>query len=302
MHDDVAREADLLIHGAAVRRRDDLVVVNVRGEDARTWLNGQVSNDTRAIAPGTSVYALVLSAKGRILADVRVVDRAEGGLAMLLPRSTLATVLEHLEHYIIMEDVELAVDDATSVISIDGARADEVSTGDLERHASRELGVPGALVLVGASEVASRLAAIALAAERVGGGLVSDAAFEVARLRLGAPRFGPDFGEATYPQEAGLEARAVSFQKGCYLGQEVVCMLENRGQLNRRLVRSAREVALAPGAALAGGGGAPAGSVTSATRDGARWLGLGFVKRAMLERAAPVVAHGSPVELLGPVA
>ncbi|MDQ3032522.1 MAG: folate-binding protein YgfZ, partial [Myxococcota bacterium] len=110
---------------------------------------------------------------------------------------------------------------------------------------------------------------------------VSDEGWELARLRAGRPALFADFGEATYPQEAGLERAAVSFQKGCYLGQEVVCMLENRGQLNRRLVSIESDGELARGTTITDAEGKKLGEVTSAMRDpeSSRVLALGFVKR-----------------------
>ena len=92
-------------------------------------------------------------------------------------------------------------------------------------------------MLAAASETPALFDRLAAEARRVGGGAVSEAGFDLARVRAGRPRFGRDFGAQQYPQEAGHKQRAVSFGKGCYLGQEVVCTLENRGRLTRRLVR-----------------------------------------------------------------
>ena len=82
-------------------------------------------------------------------------------------------------------------------------------------------------------------------ARGVGGALGDDAAWEALRIERAIPRFGVEFDATTYPQEAALEKRAVSFAKGCYLGQEVVCMLEMRGHVKRKLVPLSRVGAIA---------------------------------------------------------
>jgi folate-binding protein YgfZ len=117
------------------------------------------------------------------------------------------------------------------------------------------------------------------------GGVVGDGAgWDALRLERGVPRFGVDFDDKTYPQEASLEKTAVSFEKGCYLGQEVVCMLEMRGHVKRKLVSIVLDGAAPPpaGAPVADENGAAVGEVTSAAMSptlGAP-VGLAMVKRA----------------------
>lgn len=250
------------------RLRPDLVVLSVRGDDARTWLNGQITNDVRSTSPGQAVHALVLNVKGRILADAIVLDRGEGGLAMVVPKSEHAALREHFDKYIIMEDVELVLEEALVVY---------------EQHGG-EGGFPvpwlgeGVFLRVEAQPPPPEV-------ERI-----SDAEAELARLRVGRPAFGADFGPTTYPQEAGLE-NAVSFQKGCYLGQEVVCMLENRGQISRKLVRLESDALVPVGAKITDASGVEVGAVTSAAAkpEGGAML-LAFVKRAAAD--APLASEG----------
>ncbi len=254
-----------------VRPRPDLVVLSVRGEDARTWLNGQITNDVRAMKAGEAVRALVLNVKGRILADVTVIDRgAPAGLAMVIPRSEQDALRAHFDKYIIMEDVDLVL---------------EESLGVAELHGSAD-GFPVPWL---GTEVVLRIAPLPVPAdvERI-----PEAEAELARVRAGRPAFGVDFGPTTYPQEAGLEG-AVSFQKGCYLGQEVVCMLENRGQLSRRLARLATDAPVPVGAKVLDASGAELGTVTSsvAVPEGGG-LALAYVKRAAFEDQRPLVIDG----------
>lgn len=283
---DPIRDAERLTL-AGVRALDD-AVLRVRGEDARSWLNGQLSNDVREMQPGAAVYALVLDGRGKILADTWVLERGEDVL-LVVPPETVDALREHFEKYIVMEDVELEVAEL-AVVTVQGPRAGEVAGPS--GYPCDRLGGGGRDLLVAPAERGAALARLGAAAEALGGGEVAEEGWELARLRASVPRFGADFGPAHYPQEAGLKERAVSFTKGCYLGQEVVCTLENRGQLSRRLVRLEGPVAR-PGSELRSGDRV-VGEVTSALHDPARGaaVALGYVKRAAATIGARLEADG----------
>jgi folate-binding protein YgfZ len=277
-----AEQADALLTTAGVRPRDDLRVLRLSGDDQRTWLNGQVTADIRNTKQGEAVYALAVNVKGRVLTDLWVLDRGDA-LLIAMPATTLPAVRESLERQIIMEDVELVPEDDLRVISVQGPRADSACQGSPATYPCDELGVGGQFVLATESERAGVLTALASAAEHEGGGAVDEAGFALARLRVGRPALGLDFGERAYPQEAGLKGLAVSFNKGCYLGQEVVCTLEHRGKLSRRLVRlQSIEGTAAVGDELADPAGQTIGQVTSCVEDGTsgRMLALGYAKMA----------------------
>ena len=288
----IANRAAFLESSAGVRALDDRTLVTVRGDDARTWLNGQITNDVRTTKPGDAVYALAIHVKGRVLADLHVLDRGERGLAMTLPRANLAQLLEHLERYVIMEDVTLAPEEGLAIVTVQGPRAAEVVGAGLESYPCDRLGRGGRDVIVAAADRDAVVASLIEKAGAIGGGEVDAAAWELARVRAGRPALFADFGETTYPQEAGLEAAAVSFQKGCYLGQEVVCMLENRGQLNRRLARLESASELAKGDGIVDAENKRVGEITSVVRDGDRTLALGFVKRAHASAGAELATEG----------
>lgn len=296
-----AERASWARDSAGVRVMRELAVVRVSGDDARTWLNGQVTNDVRSTKTGDAVYALAINVKGRVLADVHVVDRGDAGLAMIVPRDRWEALSAHLEHHVIMEDVSLSLE-PLAVLAVSGPRAAEI-TEEEEAYRCDRLGHGGRDVLVAEAEQERMRARLSERAARAGGGELDDAAWELARLRAGRPRFGADFGERTYPQEAGLEASAVSFKKGCYLGQEVVCMLESRGQLTRRLVRLAAHDALAAGAPITDASGTAIGEVTSAMADPSTGevLALGFVKRAHASAGTTVRAGSAEARVLGVV-
>jgi folate-binding protein YgfZ len=299
----VVEEARALARAAGVRPRQDLRAVLVSGDDAVDWLNGQVTNDVRAIARGHGVYALAVTVRGKIMADVWILGRA-AGLTVLLPESALATVLESFESQIIMEDVVLEKRDAR-VLSIQGPRSGEAleRSGLQDACACDELGAGGFFVLCEPAMLDDAFARLRAAAEHVGGGEVGEQGFELARLRAGRPRYAMDFGERHYPQEAGLTPRAVSFEKGCYLGQEVVCTLESRGHVSRELHRLELPGSDVPesGTELLDAEGRPVGSVTSAIFDPERGavLGLGYVKRSAVASGTALRAARSSVRVLG---
>lgn len=235
--------------------------LRVTGEDARTWLNGQITNDVSRTRPGDAVYAVMVDVRGKILTDLRVLDLGDDTFDVLLPRERLGFAVEHLERYVVMEDVELVPRELV-VVTAQGPASAALELGG---YPSDRLGHGGVdLLEVSLDEAVAR-------AEELGGGRVGEEGWELARLRAHRPAYGLDFDETTYPQEAGLRAAAVSFTKGCYLGQEVVCMLENRGQLRRHLV------------ALEGAAVPPPGSPLS--RDGSE---VGTVRSGVLDPEAGV--------------
>jgi tRNA-modifying protein YgfZ len=276
---------------AGVHRPDERLL-RIAGPDARSWLGGQVTNDVRTLAPGRAVYTLILNARGKILSDATLYDR--GDLAMALPRDRADAIREHLEAHLVMEDVELDWSDDV-VATVQGPGAGEIVRG-FEAHENDRLGDGGFDVLASAGEASAIYGALR---ERAGVE-IDEASWEIARLRNARPRFGRDFGPDQYPQEAGLELRAVSFHKGCYLGQEVVCMLENRGQLTRRLALLEGAIEPSVGAALALDG-KTVGQITSAARDpeSGRTFALGYVKRAHANEGTALATEAGSLTLTG---
>lgn len=287
-----------LAETVGVRAMPELALMRVSGEDARSWLQGQITNDISRTRAGDAVYALAVDVRGKTLADLTVVDRGED-LLVLVPSERREPLLAHFDKYIVMEEVDLEPVDDLRVLTAQGPAADRVTDGR-PRHPADRLGAGGFDVLVPADEAEPTLAALIEAAAAAGGGEVDEAAWELARLRRGIPRYGVDFGDAHYPQEAGLKERALSFLKGCYLGQEVVCMLENRGQLRRRLVRLEGDALPEEGAPIEVEG-APVGEITSALDDPAQGvLALGYVKRAHAEPGVVVSTPVGPLTVVAP--
>jgi folate-binding protein YgfZ len=286
-----------LLASAAVHRTLDRVV-HVRGDDARSWLNGQVSNDLRGVEEGEARYALALTVKGRIVSDLWVL--AEGtGMALVLPAERCEATLDRFDKHIIMEDVELALDPALEVLTVQGPRAHDVLAqvaGGVHRYGCARLTPGGVDVWVEREQSDALFTALVMAASGLGGGALDAQSWSEAHVALAVPRVAVDFGEDSYPQEAGLGPRALSFQKGCYLGQEVVYMLENRGQLARRLVQleGATSAPLELGALVMDEQGKRVGEVTSTTTSSHEPLALAYVKRPFAEPERTVYVAGSP--------
>ncbi len=296
--------------GALLQLRPDLGAFAVTGRDRASWLNGLVTCNLAGLAPGAGAYGLAVGKTGRIMAELWIVATADR-LLVGIARASMEAIREHFDRHLIMEDAEigppldrgwifahgpLAADlvDAARAIGADAAKVDWTGRGD----AAVILAPEGRL-----DEV--RAALLGSARDRVME--ASADGWEALRIAWGLPRAGVDFDDQTMPQEASLEKLAVSFEKGCYLGQEAVFMLEKRGHPKKKLMRVAVEggAPLPPAAEItAPEGGASLGAVTSATPrpEGEGVLALGYVKYKQATAGAAVVVAGRPARLLGPAA
>ncbi len=226
-----AAESSVLL----VPLRDRAAIV-VTGKDTVTWLNGLVTCDLAKLAPGAGAYGLLVEKKGRLRADLFVVpgrgaDRPT--FALLVPAAKRDEVMALLDHHLIMEDVELAAADLVAWGAF-GPKAKDLDLGTFG-GAVDLLGRGGAVVAAPADEGETN-DAVARAAASLGGAVADESGWEQVRIEAALPRFGVEVDDTLYPQEAALEKLAVSFSKGCYLGQEVVYMLEHRGHVKRKLV------------------------------------------------------------------
>jgi folate-binding protein YgfZ len=211
--------------------------LRLSGGEAADYLQGQVTNDVVALTPGTGLYAALLNHKGKMLADMRVL-RGEDFIWVDTEPEALATLIRNVSMYSIGRDVRHEdVSAAHAILSLIGpearARLDEpppaeehaFTEGEHGLYVSTDLGVD---VICPAEDADA--ARVALGVEAV-----SEEAAECLRIESGRPRFLYDVGTDTIPQEAGLNERAVSFTKGCYVGQETVARLHYKGKPNRHL-------------------------------------------------------------------
>jgi tRNA-modifying protein YgfZ len=248
----------------------------ITGMDRLRFLNGQITNDLRKASETSAIEACVLNAKGKIDAHVFIsvsgesffVD-AEAGL-----RETLKA---RLERYVIADDVQ--VEDITDEFSLFHVLSQQPPTPDHGRIVSaRRFAESGWDIRVEAAQNDAVL-------QRLSSGFTpydSDAA-EVMRIEQGIPRWGRELTDEIIPVEANLEQRAIDYQKGCYIGQEVISRMKMSGQTNKRLcgLMSLDNIPLQPGMKLATSSmaGKDVGWITSVTRSEKQKIALGYVKR-----------------------
>lgn len=217
----------------------------VSGGEAAEYLQGQVTNDVEAIGPGDGAYAALLDRKGHMQGDMRVLRPGEGpDLLLDTEPEGLEAVRRHLGMYKIGREVDVVdVTAARALLSLIGPRAIEIAGSPaLPENACEEVTIAGTQVLavgtaegidlIFAAEARDRVADALLAA---GAAEVSPEAVEILRIEAGRPRFGAEMGTETMPAEAGIVEQAVSFTKGCYIGQETVARLHYKGKPNRHL-------------------------------------------------------------------
>ena len=275
-------------------RARDLEVLVVRGSDRISWLNGLLTCNLATVAAGHAAYGLSVQQKGRIVCDVTVLVEDERVL-LVVPASVREQLSLTFDHYLVMEDAEFK-HVPFAVWHGHGPRArDVVSAARAASGSAAEIdwtGLGGAIVV--AEDEAKVAPALVRALDEVGGAIGDDAGWEALRLEQAVPRFGKDFDGTTYPQEAILERRAVSFDKGCYLGQEVVCMLELRGRVKRKLAPLvlAKDGDTAPekGSAVFDAAGNKLGEITSSAWSPALDTHVAFamLKASVLQPDLPV--------------
>ena len=309
-----------LTSGAALVEPEWTGRILVTGADRRAYLQGLLTNDIEALTPGTGCYAAMLTAQGRMLTDMRVLELGDA-ILLDVPREVTTVIRDHLDRFVFSEDVQ--VEDVTSSrpeLGVSGPAAPEVLRaagieGDapLAVNASTRVRIAGAGgVLVRSDEggahgfdfildSSDRAGLEAVRAALVGAGAVpaSEADVETVRIENGRPRFGVDMDSETIPLEAGLEDRAISRSKGCYVGQEVIVRVQDRGhgRVARRLVGITFDPSAgvpARGAAIASGG-RELGRVTSAAWSPllARPIAMGYVHRDFVEPGTAVSIGGS---------
>jgi len=239
-------EYELLTESVGRVDRSDRAKFLVRGSEAADFLQGQVSNDVEALAPGTGCYATILTAKGKLRTDLRILrgkglgaHPAEPGASANDDYFWLDTeaighaVLRHmLATYSLGRDVSFEdVTGSRALVALIGpaARAALDALPPEPEHAFVE-GEHGLYVSTHLGVDVIGDPGLELGVEPV-----SEEAAECIRIESGRPRLGFDMDAETMPQEAGINERAVSFTKGCYVGQETVARLHYRGKPNRHL-------------------------------------------------------------------
>ncbi len=231
--------------GCGLLDRSERAKLLVEGPDAAEFLQGQLTNNIEALEPGSGCYAALLDRKGRMQADLRVLRLSPTTIWLDSEPDTGQTLSRHLELYRVGREVELRdVSAEHSILSVIGPQAAELvegaPRGGEHAHAETELGgirCRAVVTDVGLDLIpaAADHQALSEALLNAGAEQVSSAAAEIIRVESGRPRFGAEMTSATIPEEAGINDRAVSLTKGCYIGQETVARLHYKGKPNRHL-------------------------------------------------------------------
>jgi folate-binding protein YgfZ len=260
----VADYGDAFAEHTALRQAAAVIDLSFRGRlcllgaDRVRLLNGQVTNDVKALVAGRGCHAAFCSPKGRLVSDAYVYSLAQELLLDFEPGLT-AALTQRLEHHIVAEDVQV-VDVAPhyGLFSVQGPRAAEVlarlelfaplpadalafvsasdpTLGDLYAMNRSRAGFPGVDLFVPADALGAVFDKLVAAARDCGGQVAGFTALEWARFEAGVPRFGVEMDETNLPPEAGLDRDAISYSKGCYTGQETIARVRTYGSVTKAL-------------------------------------------------------------------
>ena len=297
--------------------------LQITGADRLRWLNGMVTNAIQSLPEGHWNYSFLLNAQGRIQGDANVY-RTPDKLILQTDRSQIARLTAHLDHFIIMDDVELQLLDASqTTIGIAGPRAAEILTtlgaAIPEEGAFIETSLSGTQItlvhayspLIPRFEIwlpVAALPAIWSALQAAGAAPCGVAAIEALRILEATPLYGVDIQDRYLAQETS-QTRALNFNKGCYLGQEIVERIRSRATVHRNLRQFSIEnapVRLSPGESIElnaeGAERNPVGELTSLEHyrlpafTGA--LALGFIRTEVVDRSLPLTHRVGKVTVL----
>ena len=263
---------------AAVGPVETRGVVLVTGKGARDFLHRMSTQHLSALPPGGSAYAAFLDGRGHIVGEGLVAARADDLLLVTEP-AEVPLLLAHLRKYVLAAPVKFEdLSGSLSVMAVLGPRGIELArdvAGEATVAATPRRGVP-ALEVVGTPEALAGARAMLLSG---GAAELGAADLEVLRIEEGVARFGVDMDGERLPMEAALTRDAIHFQKGCYLGQEVVLRATVRGAIQKGLVQLELPPGAGPGTPLTVGD-KEVGWVASAADTSQGRLGLGYLRRA----------------------
>jgi folate-binding protein YgfZ len=278
--------------------------ISLTGGDRVRWLNGMVTNNVRDLAVNRGVYAFLLNPQGHILGDLFAYNEGDS-ITIDTDQSQAEKILATFDHYIIMDDVEVKnLSEEVTALGISGPKSREVLTAagfevpelaSLQTYAAKWRGVDCTVVRgedeqreayeiwLPAGDVAQLWDALTAAGAASTGTPVGSEALEMHRIVSGVPRYGVDIRERDLPQETE-QARALNFNKGCYVGQEIVERIRSRGAVHRKFSGFVADTAepILPGVKIIAGE-KEVGEVTSVAAlhlpAGDRTVALGYIRR-----------------------
>lgn len=304
--------------------------LRLTGSDRRSYLQGTLTNDIAALTPGTGCYSAMLTPHGRMIADMRVLELGDA-ILIDLPQPVAASVRDRFEQFIFTEDV--AVEDVSASLSQAGVYGPQAAASivaaletlrlpdepspdisgleSIELHGNVRWDAGGTPAIVARSDdygisgfevfVENRaFSRFTHALQNAGAVQLDERTCDVVRIEAGRPAFGYELNEEIIPLEAGIEDRAISHTKGCYVGQEIIIRVLHRGhgRVARRLVGFLLDASVARGDVAPGdrvyAGGREVGFITSVAQSPAlgRSIALGYVHRDFVEPGTGVSVRG----------
>lgn len=249
------------------------LLVRLSGKDCLRYLNGQITNDLRKLSPGASLQACLLTPKGRLIALLQVMKEGESFL-IETDLSLKEAVVTRLERYLVADDVTIEVVTPPETIHLFGSFVQHPEVQAADGTVISRLGFSGKDL------DATLFFSLPLSNELV---LLSTDLIEILRIERKIPRWGFELTSDTLPPEARLEEVSINYEKGCYLGQEVISRLKSIGHVNRLLYGFTSKGEIASGMEIfsAGESSRSLGILTSAAMqyDSEHWIGLGYLRR-----------------------
>jgi folate-binding protein YgfZ len=246
-----------LTEGCGLVDRSERGKLALTGPDAKAFLQGQVTNDVEGLEPGRGCYAALLTPKGKMLGDLRVLDLGDE-LLLDTERSALQELFNMIRRFKLGSELELHKRTLEmGLLSLIGPEARTVAGAEglgRAEHDNLRAELAGRPVVLVATDlgvdVFTQAADTDAVREALDAPVIPEEVAEIVRVESGRPRYGVDLDDGVIPQEAGLNERAVSFTKGCYVGQETVARLFYRGKPNRHLRGLRLSADAAPGEEL----------------------------------------------------
>jgi folate-binding protein YgfZ len=296
---DVRAEFEALLAGCGIYDLSSRAKIALTGGDRVRWLNGMLTNNIRDLTHGHGVYAFLLNPQGHILGDLYAYNRGD---ALLIDTDRLQSekLLATFDHYIIMDDVEVAnLSDQLTAIGIAGPKVREIlcaagfEISDLEPLQFVDVTWQNVAVTVVRRDNSSvesyelwlapdRVTLLGNALTKGGATPAGATALELLRIAAGIPRYGQDIRERDLPQETEQQ-RAVHFSKGCYIGQEIVERIRSRGNVHRKFSGFEVQGPLPAVGTKIQADGRDVGEITSAASlplaGGERPVALGYMRR-----------------------
>jgi folate-binding protein YgfZ len=303
-----ASEYEAATEACGLLDRSERGKLSLTGAEARSFLQGQVTNDVEALTPGTGCYAAFLTPKGKMLGDLRILDTGEE-LLLDTERVALQPLFNMIRRGTIGYDAQLhkrtLERGLLSLIGPGSAALAGAGELDTAEHSHAPLEVAGVSAWAIRTDVgidllceSERTDALRDALLAAGAVPVSEDTAECVRIERGRPRYGVELDDRVIPQEAGLNERAVSFTKGCYVGQETVARLHYRGKPNRLLRGLRLSEPVDPGAPLTSGEREVGVLASVAVSPVLGPIGLALVRREAAVGSRVDVGSGAGAELV----